>query len=339
MFEITPILESIELLDITDEEYFSAKYNDYVSNSRLSLINPDQDGSPKLYKRNDKTISFTDSLPIGSAVHAIVLQPDSYEISNVYKPSAKLGKVADDLYKILKFDNNCNPLYNDEIVKSVIINTEYYSNRNPYDVIKPVKEKCLDYFTNRYKQEQTKICNKEYIYLSSKQYQKSIASIQSLNDNKEIVNLLHPYNDFCDIEIYNEAAIFINIKVKEIETGKEIILKLKTKLDNFSINHTTKEITLNDLKTTGHLINEFQKTFVDMHYYRQMSFYLWILRLYIGSKCNCDSYKLFVNMLLVSTITHETSIFKVTSDYILDGFKEFSTLLKKVAYCEINGYG
>ena len=48
---MTPLLDTIKLLDISDEEYFGSGYAEYISNSRLKLINPDQGGSPQLYKQ------------------------------------------------------------------------------------------------------------------------------------------------------------------------------------------------------------------------------------------------------------------------------------------------
>jgi len=44
--KLIPIIETLQLLKITDSEYFSPKYKDYISNSRLGLLNPKQDGSP-----------------------------------------------------------------------------------------------------------------------------------------------------------------------------------------------------------------------------------------------------------------------------------------------------
>ncbi|MBQ0113516.1 MAG: hypothetical protein KBT03_10330 [Bacteroidales bacterium] len=49
---------------ISDEEYFSPKYSDYISNSRLKLINPDQGGCPSQYKIGF-TGETTTSLAIG----------------------------------------------------------------------------------------------------------------------------------------------------------------------------------------------------------------------------------------------------------------------------------
>ena len=49
MITVTPILDSIELKNITDEDYFSEKYSNCISNSKLSLINPDEGGSFEKY--------------------------------------------------------------------------------------------------------------------------------------------------------------------------------------------------------------------------------------------------------------------------------------------------
>ena len=45
---ITPLVDTLRLEDIDDSIYFSKQYADYISNSRMSLINPAQGGSPKL---------------------------------------------------------------------------------------------------------------------------------------------------------------------------------------------------------------------------------------------------------------------------------------------------
>ena len=43
---ITPLLDTLRLEDISDEVYFSEKYSNYISNSRLSLINPERHSFP-----------------------------------------------------------------------------------------------------------------------------------------------------------------------------------------------------------------------------------------------------------------------------------------------------
>ena len=82
------------------EVYFSEKYRNYVSNSRLGLINPQQDGSPEKFFEGFK-MGYSSSLEIGSAVHELVLQPDLFVLQeNTQKPTAKLGAMADRLYPV-----------------------------------------------------------------------------------------------------------------------------------------------------------------------------------------------------------------------------------------------
>ena len=63
--KITPIMSSIKRLEISDEEYFSDKYKNYISNSRLRYMNSEQDGCPSMYK-NGIPKETTHSLKLGS---------------------------------------------------------------------------------------------------------------------------------------------------------------------------------------------------------------------------------------------------------------------------------
>ena len=54
--KITPLLDTLHLEKIDDSIYFSKKYSNYISNSRLSLINPEQDGSPEKFFSGFKSV-------------------------------------------------------------------------------------------------------------------------------------------------------------------------------------------------------------------------------------------------------------------------------------------
>ena len=96
--EIIPLLDTLQILDISDEEYFGPNYKEYISNSRLSYINPEQGGSYELYLENPKKESS--SLLLGSAVHCLTLQPNDFLlVDTVDRPTAKAGLMADVLYK------------------------------------------------------------------------------------------------------------------------------------------------------------------------------------------------------------------------------------------------
>ena len=49
------LLETVCIKNISDEEYFSNDYKEYVSNSKLKLINPDEGGYPMLFKNGIKS--------------------------------------------------------------------------------------------------------------------------------------------------------------------------------------------------------------------------------------------------------------------------------------------
>ena len=99
--EITPLLDTLRLEKIDDAIYFSEKYSGYVSNSRLGLINPRQDGNPDKFFAGFQQSGFNPSFMLGSAVHGIVLQPECFELApDLGRPTAKLGAMSDELYPI-----------------------------------------------------------------------------------------------------------------------------------------------------------------------------------------------------------------------------------------------
>lgn len=65
--KITPNLDTLRLENISDDIYFSKKFGGYISNSRLSLINPEQGGSPeKFISGLGQNAIYSDSLVFGS---------------------------------------------------------------------------------------------------------------------------------------------------------------------------------------------------------------------------------------------------------------------------------
>ena len=74
--KITPILDSLKLEDVSDSEYFSKKYSNYISNSRLGVLKKDgvkafSEGIPQVYNPYFET---------GSLVHQQVLQPEYFQV-------------------------------------------------------------------------------------------------------------------------------------------------------------------------------------------------------------------------------------------------------------------
>ena len=309
---VKPIIESLEMLDIDDDTYFK-EYSSYISNSRLSLINPAQGGNPDKYLNN--VHSFSSSLTLGSAVHQMVLQGDEFCIvDEVDRPTAKMGNMADYLYEYYLEGGVSNE---DVIAASNAIN--YYKGKMNDDKIVNVFEKCTKYWEDR-KVYEEQLLPETPIYLDSKSRKTANDCIRSVLYNKSISDLLNPV----DSKSYNEATFLIDFEVD----GK--VLKFKAKLDNFTINEDFGIVVLNDLKTTGHYVDQFDQSFEKYHYFRQMGVYAWLLKLWC-QKVGIEITSFTTNMLLVSTVNAESKVYKVGKSQIIRGVKEFNYLMSLVS--------
>lgn len=101
-FNIVPLYDTIKHAKISDEEYFSSKYKNYISNSKLKLIDNEEGGSPEKYKNGLKS-SFNPSFLLGSCVHQLVLQQEEFILHpKCEKASAKQGYCIDFIKKYRK---------------------------------------------------------------------------------------------------------------------------------------------------------------------------------------------------------------------------------------------
>ena len=322
--KIVPLLDTLVILDIPDEVYFSDTYKDYISNSRLSYINPEQDGSFELYLENPKKESS--SLLLGSAVHCLTLQPNDFLlVDTVDRPTAKAGLMADVLYK----SNGNMPTKKEILAASDKVN--YYKGKMDDKKIDDLLAKCTNYWRNRALYEHDYKDSKGLIYLDSKNREILKSCLNSVKDCKEIQSLLHPEYIVEKPISLNEQAILIDFEM-QFPDGYSTIIKFKAKLDNFTIEPDDNLVTLNDLKTTGHIIPEFHGSFEKYHYYRQMGVYSYLLSLVIKKYYNVDDFTMKANMLLVSTVPdYGAGIYPVSKKESLRGFEEFKKLLRMVA--------
>lgn len=329
--KLTPLFDTIQLIEMDDEEYFSDKWSDWISNSKLALINPNQGGSPEIYKEGlSKHQKYSDSLVFGSAVHELILQPEKFIlVDTIDRPTAKMGAMADDL-----FENYLNDLMDDKYIIDASNRIDYYKGKMDKIKIQNVHEKCTKYWEDRSMWHSNYKGDKTPIFLDSKSREKLKFCLDSVESNKEIQNLLHPQGLLETPISMNEAALFINIMAEYKD--KSTILKLKGKLDNFTIDTETNEVVLNDVKTTGHWLIDFKESFDKYHYNRQMAMYSWMLQLFVKDKFNIKASDFTANMLLVSTVPdYRAGVFKVSNSEIKKGFLEFQDLLQRVALLEL----
>lgn len=356
LFSIELVPGSVKRIQIDDDTYFGPEYKDYVSNSKMGLLNPAQGGSPQKFFEGFKS-SKSSALSLGSAVHQLTLESNDYELSDVYKPGFKLG---DAYVEFLK--NRQKGLQLEESMVLACISANYYSdsiksytgNSLPGFMKKAITG-CLEYhktITN------SNDDGKKIIYLPKDQHTKCCKCVNSISRNVKIQKELTVPLSYCEDVILCEMKVTFPKDFSNPEGEKVTeFVKLKMKADHWSIDHTNKIFTLNDVKTTGKPLQYFMGytveeegllgatthvfkngSFQTFHYSRQMAMYLWMLRVYIEQEYGND-YKMTSNMLVVETVGNFNSeLFPINNDIIQSGFTEFKQLLKRVAYHQRNGY-
>lgn len=333
--KLKPLLNTLKLEDIDDSVYFSKRYSGYVSNSRLSLINPKQGGTPEKYFEglsNNKI--YSDSLIFGSAVHELVLQPESFElIDTVNRPTAKCGFIADLVYKSKSVDPS------DDVLLEASKEINYYKGDLSDNQLETLRNKILPYLKSRQTFELSNKGTKTPIYLDQKSRDRLASCLASLQNNNKIVDLLHPKDILGeDLLSKNERTILLDLEASAPDHDP-IIIKLKSKLDNFTIDKDQNIITVNDVKTTGKRVNEFNNAIEDYHYYREMGMYSYLLSLCANKYWDMKSPTIKSNFLVVSTIPKfYTKVVPMTKKLFYKGFNEFSALVKLVAYYLFKGY-
>lgn len=333
---ITPILDTLRMEDISDDIYFSERYSNYISNSRLKLIDPDEGGCPQDFFET-KPIQRSDSLRFGSAVHTLTLQPEEFVlIDKVDAPTAKAHYMAEYLFDVMKKKGTKNPTDEEIIEASDVI--DYYKGKMNSKKISDLRSKCNQYWIQRFLFEHDYKGTQTPIYLDVKSREKLQACLASLEKDKAIQKLLKPEGLLQDPITGNEKAILLDVKVEAPE-HQPFVLRLKSKLDNYSIDLDTNTITVNDLKTTGRLVTEFNDAIIKYHYQRELAMYSWLLTMCAKKFYNVEQPIIKGNFLVVETIpNYYTKVVPMTKKLYSDGFKEFSKLLKLVAYYVMHGY-
>ena len=331
--KLTPLLDTLQLIKISDAEYFSPKYGECISNSRLGLLNPRQGGSPESFFTGFKDEGFISSLVIGSAVHELVLQNESFELAPALgKPTAKMGAMADELYPVWLE----HPIRTSDITEaSNKIN--YYKGKLTPDRIKQVNEQCIPYWKARKKLVSNS--NKELIYLDDKSRDTVYNCVEALTNNPQVQELLHP-SGLIDAPIsLNENALLLDVQA-ECPNGKTFIMHLKAKLDNFTIDLESDTVVVNDVKTIGKVVSEIDSNISKYHYNRELAMYLFLLRLYVIKEYGIENPTMKANYLVVSTVPqYYTKVRAMTKKECYAGLHEFRTLLRYAAYqIGYNGY-
>ena len=329
--KITPVIDSLKLEDISDDEYFSEKYSGYISNSRLGILK--NKGAKVFFEGIPQ--EYNPSFQFGTWMHQLFLQPESFElVEGVHPPTAKAGLMALELFH----PDGTTPT--DEEIKKASDKIGYYKDKLTASRISELRDKCNQFWRDKFIYDTNnpfKEGDKERLFVDEKSYNILTGCMKSINENVDFNKLMNP--DFITDEPIkgNEKTILLDVEIT-IPEYEPRIYKLKSKLDNFVIDIEENTITVNDLKTTSKLAKEFNPVYFS--YQREIGMYSYLLKLCAKKFYGLENPTIKGNFLVVSLIPEYNSlVYPMTPKLFKQGFEEFKYLLKTAAYLNIvKGY-
>lgn len=311
---------------MTEKEYYSEKR---VSSSSLKWF----ETSPLFFRKMlDKEIEQETKryFEIGKKIHMKILEPNEFDKNYIYlefsTPKSENQKNFCQDYVDLPIRSK-----DEKLIRAY---------KNNYSIDKLSEEKIL---------EKAKEAHKSLAgYISYLRKRKEVKDILTYTDNlliNECDRLAHDHiaardllfitDPFANIDMFNEQVVFFDW----------MGVQCKSMLDRIVIDHTNKVIKLIDLKTTINL-GEFEHSFEEFSYYRQMAFY-WgaikseFIKTYNNPGNGIDSYKpkLFNDYSKETYIIGfqkgdlpECRVFKISDTWLQRGLDEIEELLPKIKW-------
>ena len=127
-------------------EYFKDKR---VSNSSLSYINPEQGGSARKFKDYlDGNLAHleTPSLYHGSMIHKFLLEPETFAVADVERPSDTIVKIMEMVYNITKGEIDTDIDKHHEYIFGSAKELNYGQTWKPDTLIKKVIDQGKEYY-------------------------------------------------------------------------------------------------------------------------------------------------------------------------------------------------
>jgi len=272
----------------------------------------------------------------------MLLQPDSYHIAKINKPTGKLGLWAEEVFQLRQ---QGLPIIQATTLASY--NVDYYANKFSAARLRTAIKGSLKFFLERRKFEGE--LDKQTLFLSAPMQFKFEQCMLGIASNPKIDETLYPQGLLGPIEYFNEYAILCELEFIDEVTGVITKVKFKAKLDNFTLNHEICTFTLNDLKSSGKPVAYFMGnnvkvtresgetavewwdgSFQKYHYNRQIAIYLWLLNATLKELYGYE-YTPKANMVVIETVPEFTSkVYPISNKHIQSGLAEFKKLLTLV---------
>jgi len=301
-----------------------------VSNSSLRYINPEENGSPVLFKEHwdGKTPSLkTSSLEFGNLLHLAVLEPHlcTYEVDRSNTPD----KIRDILKQMYSAINESN-----KIAAAVTGDLEPIGQLDEY--VYAIIEACDREAYGRTWKNETRV-NKimsqgapywellrqtEKFIITENQLELMNCCIAGIKSNKKANDLMFNKTDTTTV-YYNELEVYWR--------DDNYAFPLKGKIDRLKLDLKEKTFTIIDLKTTAKTLGQFKESFEKYRYARQMAFYTTAAQEWLDQ----NGYKMYeaLNPVICAVETkgaNRAGLFQLSDQTWFKGVNEKKDLLERL---------
>lgn len=252
------------------------------------------------YILKERSDGLESHLVEGKVVHCLLLEEKTFEKQFIVMigdlPSSSNKKITEAIYKIWKQDPR--PTLADYKVEILELLTRINLHQGLKDdkdgvITADIKRigKVVTAKTNAYFSYLQKSANKDVIDQAT--YDKCLEAVMALRSNLKVKDLMklgeEENNPFRSFDVYNENML--SCKLNKYPFG------LKGIVDNYVIDHDTKTVRINDLKTTGKTLREFQDSIEYYKYWMQAAIYVRLVKAQYG-KALAD-YKFTFNFVVI----------------------------------------
>jgi len=300
--------------------------NPAISNSSLSLIDPESGGAPAKFKDyidgkfDDEK---TPSLEKGDYIHKFILTPAEFSVLTCEMPSETIQFLVKSIFtaaahkktaeeqKALELTN-----YKTELLTAANA-MGYQKNWKDDTRVNKLVEMGTPYF-NALKQAGDRTILDGDLYENVKKCAESVKRNAAAN----LLLINSPGQ-----EVFNEIEIFWT------EEWNGLNLSFKAKLDRLVIDHTAKTFSIVDFKTTSKFIVNFPDAVEYYHYYRQIAFYEHAVRQWLEGK-GLTGYQADDHYIVAVETTRGNlcRTYVIGEPYLRKGRKETAELLNRIVY-------
>lgn len=259
--------EKINIKDL-ETEFYSKKF--YLSYSGLGKFLY----SPSLFYRHyvlqQKEEKLDSYLIEGKVIHCLLLDDGSFDKQFILMPSSlpsgNTKLVVDKVYDRVKEGPGLLENYSVEIVEILKeINLHQSLKTDQQRVDKIVTEETKSYF------EFLKVKGSKDL-IDSATLQKCSEAVEAVRNDPKACSLLGLLrHEMENIDVYNEIPM-------QAEVMDVYPFGLKGIIDNIKVDYDTKTIHINDLKTSGKTLDDFEETIEYFNYWAQAAIYLMLVR-------------------------------------------------------------